>query len=737
MKYVLIIAEKPDMGTKYAAALGGVMLSNGQELTSSSMQKYEKTIKSDRFKQGYLEGIAKKGILKGKRVIYSWCFGHIASLYDVKDYDETKAKWCFEHFPFIPETFKRKIHKEFNKHFALLKKLMTSKDCEYIINGTDADREGELIFDDIYVLSGSDKPVKRLWLNETNEDGIIAAFNILKDYTEMIPLRDSARARAYADWLVGINFTVLSTLKFGIGDVVSIGRVQTPTLNIVVNREKEILSFKPETYYEIEGVFKKDKEYKGILTIKKNTKFKDKAEVDKIKALLNSNTGKIKNVTNEEKKELPPMFYDLGALQGDANAKYGFTLKKTLDIAQLLYEKGILSYPRTNCRTIPPREKERLSKIPDIIADIFPEYAKQMKEKGIKLGTRYIKESSESHFAIIPVGKPDINKLSEDEKKIFELVARNIIAAFLGEATWNHTKVITEVNGYDFVTTGKTLVKTGFREVILPSKEDVVLPVLNINDVVEVKKINVLEKQTTPPARYTEKTLKDAMEGAGKIIEDEELKEAIKDSGIGTPATRADIVERLIKVGYIERSGKSIKPTEKGMWLIEHFPIEDIKHPELTGYWELRLNKIAKGSDSADIFLKDITEFVLKNAKIIKEIENTDELKKERRSINAKKTEIGICPLCKNPMYESEKAFYCSNWKAGCKGSIWKVGKDGKPIIYGGKKLTKTIVQELLNKGVTKELTFKTRDGKAYKDKLHLVLENGYINIKMGWQLKK
>lgn len=734
MGYILVIAEKPDMGTKYAAALGGVILSNGQELTSSNLNKYEKTIKSDRFKNGYFEGIAKRGALKGERIIYSWCFGHIASLFDVKDYDESSAKWNFENFPYVPETFKRKIAKDFEKHFKNLKSLMTSSDCELIVNGTDADREGELIFDDVYVLSASKKPVKRLWLNETNENGIIDALNSLKDYKDMEYLRDSARARSYSDWLVGINFTVLSTLMFGGGDVISIGRVQTPTLNIIVQREKEILDFKPETFFEVEGMFNKGLDYKGIITIDKSTKLKSEDEVKEILALLKSKKGIIKQITTEEKKELPPMFYDLGALQGDANIKYGFTLKKTLDTVQSLYEKGILSYPRTNCRTIPPGEKDRLNKIPSIIEEIYPEYAEQIKAKGIRLGSRYIKESSEAHFAIIPVGKPDIDKLSEDEKKIFTLVVKSIIASFLGDATWSQTKLITEVDGYEFYTTGKTLIIPGFREILPPSKEEPTLPILKKDDEVNVVKIEMVKKQTKPPQRYTEKTLKDAMEGAGKIINDEDLKEAIKDSGIGTPATRADIVERLIKVKYIERSGKSIKPTEKGMWLINNLPIEEIKHPEMTGKWELRLNNMAKKTDYIEHFMKDITAFV---------ISNCDKLKKADKIINktekttSSKEIIGLCPICKSPMYESEKSYYCSNWKSGCKGTIWKAGKDGKAITYGGKKLTKTMVKQLLSKGETGEITLKTIGGKEYKDKLHLVINDGYVSIKTSWQLKK
>lgn len=741
-KYICVISEKPDMGSKIAEAIGGVKLSSGDKLTTANAPKLERIIKSDRFKYGKFEGVAENGVLKGKKIIYSWCFGHIASLWDAKDYDDKYKKWDLSLYPFVPEKFNRKINEDFERHFKLLKELMTSSDCEMVINATDADREGELIFDDIMVLSGTKKPIKRLWLNETNDEGILKAFDNLKNYKDMEALRDSARARLVADWISGINLTVVATKLFSEdGGMLSAGRVQTPTLNIIVKREKDILNFIPENYFEIIGVFDRDtKKYQGTLTIGKETKFKDEAKVNDILGKVKGKPAEIKNVITEEKIEVPPMFYDLGSIQGDANAKFGFTLKKTLDIVQSLYEAGYVSYPRTECRTIPEGERYRLNLMPDYLPTEYSRYTDQMRKTGFKLGSRYVKNSEASHFAIIPVGKCNISKLSEDQKKVYDLIAKSIIAAYLGNATWSQSKITTEVNGYYFITSGKSLLVPGFREIIPMTKEEPILPIVKEKENVDVVSIKSVSKKTQPPARYTEKTLKEAMEGCGRIVQDEELKEILKDGGIGTPATRAEIVEKLINVKYIERSGKSIKPTAKGIWFIEKLPIDDIKSPELTGKWEKRLSDIAKGKDHYNDFLEDIKKFVIDNCDNLKNmdiasVKGTNMFKNP--DIN-KKEVIGKCPICGCDMYENDKSYYCSGYKAGCKGSIWKADKSGNPVKYGGRKITKTIVKTLLSKKETGELTFTNKDGNEYKDKLYLTINEGkYINIQFGWQLKK
>lgn len=744
MKYILIIGEKPDMGTNYAASLGGVKLSNGQELTMENIKKYDKTVKSDRFKNGRFEGIIKEGSLKGKRAIYSWCFGHIATLFDAKDYDPSLKRWDLNRFPFIPEKFERKINEGLKPHFGKLKQLMNSSDCECIINGTDADREGEAIFDDIYVLSNCKKPVKRLWLNEVNDKAIVKAFDNLKNYEEMFPLRDSARARMISDWAVGINLTVLSSVLFSNdGKVVSVGRVQTPTLNILVKREKEIQNFKPENYYEIHGDFSKNGDYKGILQYGKDNRIKNEAEAKSIALKLNSKNAEIKNLIREELKEQPPMFYDLGSIQGDANVKFGFTLKHTLDIVQKLYEAGYVTYPRTENKYIPDSEAGSLRKRISLIPDEYRNFRDLILSKSkIALGNRYIKNTSDAHFAIILAGKADMNKLSEDERKIYDLVAKSMICPFLGEAVWENTKVTTSVNGNDFLSTGKILRKKGWRELIPKEKEDDILPVISKGDTVSVKRINILKKSTKAPNRYTDKTLQDTMEKISKIVGNNELKQMlIKSKGIGTAATRADIIEKLIKVEYIKRTGKTLEPTLKGIWLIDKLPIEEIKSPEMTAEWEERLSNIADKKDSFNSFTSDIKEFVLLNSNKLK---NTKIEGLASQNVNSKsfsgaqqKEEIGKCILCGSPMYESDKSFYCSGYKKGCKGSIWKNDKEGNSILYGGKKLTKAMVKTLLSKKQTTELTFKTKDGKEYKDRLYIVAENGYINIRIGWQLKK
>lgn len=729
-KYHCVLSEKEDMAITYAAALGGVYI-DGIELTFQNKDKLLNKIKAQNKKEGKLQGVAKKSVFKGQNIVYTWCVGHIIKLYDAKDYDESYAKWQVSKFPFIPKEFKRKVITGFEGRFNIIKKCLN--DCELFIQASDSDREGTLISLETSILAGfkDTKRIKRLWYNEINEAKIIEAFNNLLSYQEMIPLYEGAMARQYSDNLVGINTTVIATCLYSSGggksSIVSLGRVQTPTLTMVVEREKEILNFKPEKYYQIEGEFLKEGDiYKGILGIDKVNKFKNIEEVNKIlSSLKNINTANIKEIEKKEKKESPPQFFDLGSLQDACSKLYKFPIKKTKDIIQKLYESSLLTYPRTDNKFISVKDqdslKDRIAAVPDNYKDIRDNI---IKNNNYNLGTRYIKDTDAPHTAII-IGtkKADLSKLSEDEQKVYNLVVKSMLMPFLGSATWEEATLITDMNGYEFLTKGKILKSAGFRVLSRPSK-DTVLPNVNKGEIVEKNKVSALEKLTTPPERFTDNTLKNAMENGTvrnmKALEKEgkishEYVEAFQDRGIGTPATRDDIIEKLILVEYIKRTKNNeltLTPTEKGMWVIDNIPLPDLKSVELTAQWEYRLRQIEKGKESYNRYMEEVKEYTIK---ICEELKNT---KANNVPVFNQRPEICKCPIpgCGGSIIEGKKGFGCSNWKEkSCKFVIWKS--------IASKIITPDIVKKLVNDGKTNTIKgLKRKDGSSFEAALKLTI---------------
>lgn len=716
---IVVFAEKPDFGTSIAAVLGGCFI-DGVELTPKLLtnKRYEGLIKKKRSQDGYL-----KAKLDGKDCIITWGFGHIAVLKQAMDYDPRFKYWSEDLFPFIPERYEIKLKEEpgIKKQFQLIKKLFNDTDTEYIINATDADREGELIFDYIYRLTGCKKPYKRLWISSQTEEAIEKGFRELKSSAEMKTLQEAGRARAIADWVVGANLTAMATLKFGgYKNIISIGRVQTPTLAILVNRENEIKNFRSENYYELIGEFETEdgKRYKGKWKKGDIERF---SNLDQAKEILHKVKGKnalITNYSESRMEENPPLLYDLTTLQMEANSRYGFSAKKTLDIAQQLYEKQVLSYPRTDSRYLSDDLKHEIPRLINALDSKYDYFKKQLLGKKLIYSKRVFDNSKVgSHHAIIPTYKTP-KGLTDDQKLIYFMVAERLLMAFMPKAIWSNTRIETTVEGEIFYSSGRTLIEKGWRALADSEKTDeVLLPLVSKGDTV-AGEYNLLTKKTKAPPRYTEKTLLSAMETAGRQIEDEVLREIMKKKGIGTPATRAEIIERLVQVGYVVKSKKLLIPTKKGMGVIKHLPIEEVKSPSLTGEWEYRLKLIEEGKEDADSFIKDIEKLT---------IAAVDTLKKhQKQEITTTVESFGQCPNCGSDVVKNKKGYGCSNWRSGCKFQIWD-------NIICGKRITKANIRQLLKKGETNLIKgFKSeKTGKQFNAKLELVKDgNGKLKFK-------
>ncbi|MCD8091118.1 MAG: DNA topoisomerase 3 [Clostridiales bacterium] len=648
-----------------------------------------------------------EGFLFNDNYIVSWAFGHLVELYDPEDYDEDLKRWKRETLPIIPEEIKLKASKDGKKQLNLLKKLMNDKEVDRLICATDAGREGELIFRYIYVFLKCKKPFSRLWISSMTDKAIKDGFDSLKDGSEYDRLYASAKCRSEADWLVGINATRAFTLKYNV--LLSIGRVQTPTLAIICERQKEINAFVPDDYFEVTADFG---EYKGLWTDLKENSSKIKTEEDaaKIIAETKGKEGAVKSIKKEEKRQAPPLLYDLTELQRDANSKFGFSAQKTLSIAQELYEKRkMITYPRTDSRYLSDDMIPKIHAVLKLLSftEAYGEWAERVVNlPKLPLSKRIIDNSKiTDHHAIIPTdGRLRPETLSEDEFKVFDLIARRFMAVFYPYYVYDTTTIITEVNSHSFVTKGTTVRDPGWTALNIAGKKEKkeeLLPNVTEGQPQTAKKVTKKKKQTKPPSPYTEASLLSAMENAGRFVEDEALKEQLKENGLGTPATRAGIIERLIAVKYIVRKGKSLVPTEKGMKLVEVCP-KELKSPETTGRWEKGLRSISKGTMETEKFMGSIKRYV--NFLAANPFNtNTGVVFAPEPSKAAKKAGLktfGVCPFCGGPVLENTKAFYCGGWKNGCKFTVWKDELKG----YGGE-VNGELIKKLLSEGRVKEVS--------------------------------
>ena len=559
------------------------------------------------------------GYLYSDEYVISWAIGHLATLQEPEDYNPALKKWRMYDLPIIPETMGLKPIPSTEKQLNLLKKMLNSEQIDKVICATDSGREGELIFRYIYQWAKCSKPVKRLWISSLTDSAISDGLAKMKDSCEYDNLFASARCRAEADWLVGMNATRAFTLRHN--DLLPMGRVQTPTLAIIVNRHHEIAAFVPENYFEIIAVFQAEngETYKGIhLSPEGADRTSNKEEANQIAEKIKNQPGFIKSIETEEKRQPPPQLFDLTELQRECNRKLGFSAQKTLATAQSLYEKHkIITYPRTDSRYLSqdlvPKLKSTFQSITDPRYKEFADFV--LNQPKLPITPRLVNDAKVTdHHAIIPTGKKPPPSLSGDEAAVFDRIIRNFLAAFHPAYVYDVTTVITESEQEPFRTRGRMDKNKGWTSVYSHEKEkekdEPIIPNLKQNDKVTTAESEVLNKKTVAPKPYTEATLLSAMENAGRFVEDESLKEALKSSGLGTPATRAAMIEKLISSNYIERKKKNLTPTEKGIKLISLVPPE-MRQPETTGKWERGLTRIAKGELDEAKFMDSIKRYVI------------------------------------------------------------------------------------------------------------------------------
>lgn len=656
--------------------------------------------------------------LVSKDYIITWAYGHLLELFEPHDYDPAYKFWRLGNLPIIPEEFKLKPIKKSESQLKNILSIIKSKEVKKIVNACDAGREGELIFRNIYEYSKNSKPIFRLWLSSFVPSAIHEGFDNLKEGIAFDNLFHAATSRASADWLVGINATRAVSRRCG--DLYSVGRVQTPTLSILTEREQEIKSFVSRIYYELSADLKANKvKYKGKWFKKRKGieniyELPNKEEGEKLKKELTSKTGTIKEVKSKESNELPPLLYDLTELQRDANKNYGFTASKTLSIAQSLYEeKKLITYPRTDSRYLPKSLLPSLQKILKTLTSTekYKEFGKIASARIGSLTSRVINDAKVTdHFAVIPTEeKPVFEKLKPDEIKIYDLIVKRFLCVFYEPAKYRETVVITVIDGNTFESKEKVLVTAGFREVYNEKPKEINLGLLKEDISAKIEKLTLTENETKPKPRYTDATLLSAMQGAGKLIEDEELRETIKEKGIGTPATRAQIIERLIEVSYCEREAKFLKPTDKGIYLINllnGLKLPELTKPELTGEWEKKLIEIEKGNFSDKVFMEEIISFT---KDIIEKIKKAD---LNNLSVSSSST-IGLCPLCGKEVVEDLKTYSCIN--KNCSFKIWKKIMNAN--------LSKEDVKMLLSdKRTPNPIQFKSKGGKKFK--AYLILKD-------------
>ena len=651
-----------------------------------------------------------EGYIAGDSHTITWAYGHLVTLVEPDELAERYKKWRMEDLPILPESIPTKVIPKTRSQFSVIKKLMLDPAVTRIICATDAGREGELIFGLIYEKAGCKKPVDRLWISSMTDAAIREGFDTLKPGAAYEGLYQSAVCRSQADWLVGMNASRAFTLAYGA--LLSVGRVQTPTLAILVRRLKEIRDFQPEEYYTLTADFG---DYKGtwfdpaIKEEKLNTRLKDKASADERAKKVRKQPAVVESAAREEKRELPPQLFDLTTLQREANRVLGFTADKTLKVAQSLYEaKKAITYPRTDSRFLPKDMVPRVYKAMDSLAEPYRGLTQHIERKEGKLPfSRRVYDDAKvsDHHAIIPTPQTtDPARLTPDERALFDLIARRFVAAFCPAHVYEALRVITLCEGERFKTLGRTTLIPGWKQVYQqPDKaegDEAALPALKEGDGRTVAGASVKKESTKPPPPHTDASLLLSMENAGREIEDEALREQMKGAGLGTPATRAAIIERLIQVRYAQRRGKAIFATDKGEKLIEAVP-DEIASPEMTGRWEQALTRIAQGQQDTDRFMEGIrrlSAFLTAHARDErKDIAFEKEVRGRGGKVRAavKLLPDVACPLCGQPVQETDRAFGCTAWKAGCPFTLWKDAL----ARANGPRLTAAIAQRLLREG--------------------------------------
>lgn len=689
----LVIAEKPSVAQSIAKVLGA----------------YERH-------DGYVEGSG---------YLVSWCVGHLVGLAQPDAYDEKWKKWRKDDLPIVPGDWKWDVASDKQEQFEVLKDLMFRDDVDELVCATDAGREGELIFRLVYHQAGCTKPFKRLWISSMEDSAIREGFENLRDGQDYDNLYAAALCRAEADWLVGINATRLFSTLYN--QRLTVGRVQTPTLAMLVARGNQIAGFQKEKYFNAHLTC-------GDLEVQKEKLF-DEAEAKALLDACNGTEAKVVSVVSTEKTVSPPRLYDLTTLQRESNRYYGYTAQKTLDFTQSLYEKKLVTYPRTDSQFLTDDMENTARDMVGHICNVFQFDVSGEPQIGQVLNNSKVSD----HHAIIPtveITKQELSTLSQGERDILLLIAQRLLCATAGKQRLSETEVKVECAGEEFAAKGKMILENGWKAIEddfrgrlntkkKPESKDTILPEVSEGQVFSAVKAALSEHYTTPPKAYTEDTLLSAMETAGN----DSFEEDTEKKGLGTPATRASMIEKLVQSKYVERKGKQLVPTEAGMKLAEILP-EEIKSPKLTAEWENTLMQMERGQVLPGQFMSDIVEMV---SDLVGKYDELSEEEKKRFGFTKEKEQIGICPRCGSPVYEGGKNFYCSNRE--CSFCLWK-----EPKFLSGmkKKLSKKMASSLLKDGRVKATgLYSQKTGRNFDAVLVMEDTGQYVNFKLEFDNNK
>lgn len=696
MSKFLVIAEKPSVA-----------------------QSYAKNLSAYKREDGYLEG---------ESCIVSWCLGHLAEYAQPEEYDPKYEKWQFDDLPILPEVWKLKVSKDKKKQFEVIKTLMSRSDVEYLVNGCDAGREGELIFQRVYDLAGCRKPVKRLWISSMEDAAIQKGFQTMKSEEEYKNLCMAAVCRAQADWLIGMNGTRAYTTRYFKRLVV--GRVQTPTLAMLAERQERIEHFQKEAFYKVALT-------DGKLTVVSENIANEEA-ADLLAALCNGSTAVVTQMKKERKKSFPPKLYDLTSLQREANRYFGYTAKRTLDMLQELYEEKLVTYPRTDSQFVTEDMKDSVEELVGKMPVLLPFVDYGQLGHGVKRVINNAKVSD--HHAILPTKEAvekEISDLPSDKKNLMMLICQQLVQATGEEYLYEQIDITVKCQEQDFKARGKIPVQMGFKKVEKAFKQLCVKtePVEEKEKETSIPagyeegmrlfpvKAEKTTHYTSPPKPFNEDTLLAAMETAGNKEFDSETEK----KGLGTPATRASIIEKLVSSGYAQRKGKQILPSTEGKELVKVMP-EYLKSAVMTAEWENQLLMMEKGQITDTQFMGEITSLVRKILEVCREIPE-----EERRRFQTAREVIGKCPVCGCDVFEGKQNFYCSNRQ--CDFALWK---ENRFLGSMEKNLDKKMARELLDKACThvKGLYSKKKDMKFDADLL-LTLEDGKPRFHLEFPKKK
>ena len=696
----LVIAEKPSVAMSLAAVLGAT-----------------------KRKDGYLEGSG---------YLVSWCVGHLLELAQPEAYKEQYAKWRYEDLPILPENWKYEVPKDKKTQLALLCRLMKDKRVDSVVCATDAGREGELIFRLVYEYAGCNKPMERLWIFSMEDAAIREGFDHLCPGSDYDKLYDAAVCRAGADWLIGINATRLFSVLYGV--TLNVGRVMSPTLALLVQRESDIESFISKPFYVPEitcGGFTASGE-----------KMSERSEAEKIRIDCDHNSAFVRSVEKKVKTIQPPRLYDLTTLQRECNRIYGYTAQQTLDYVQSLYEKKLATYPRTDSQYLTKDMQVTAASLILWLRDNMPFGKGCAGEPDIDRVTDDSKVTD--HHAIIPtveIARTDLSELPSGERDVLTLLAVRLLCATTQANRFEAVTAILDCQGHTFTAKGKTILQSGWKEVerihrmsIRQSEtehrenEDSALPVLKEGETFETVSASLREGKTSPPKHYTEDTLLSAMETAGA----EDMPDDAERKGLGTPATRAATLEKLVSAGFVQRKKKQLIPTEKGRNLIAVLP-DNIKSPILTAEWESMLKQVEHGELSATTFMDQIADM---SRTLVKEHTAPEERFADLfpSSRETAQEAVGVCPRCGAPVYEGKKGFFCDNRE--CSFALWK---DNRFFSSKKKSITKSVAAALLKEGrISMSGLYSEKTGKTYDAEVILDDTGGkYVNFKLEFSVKK